>query len=525
MDKNVGISSEPSPDLVQQHRASLENLEKPFWRRIWPIIGCGAGLFSDGYLNGVIGSVSTILAKVYPDQYKNSAAQSNVSSITFVGTLIGGLIFGWASDHWSRKWSLVVSTLIIIFFAILCTGSYGANGSTSGLFAALTAYRFFLGIGMGGEYPAGSVACAESTGELKSGTRNRWFIMFTNVQIDLGFVVAALVPMIVVLITTERHLHTAWRVCLGIGIIPPCSILYLRLKLQEPESFRRGTMARTRTPWWLCIKFYWFRLTIVSMIWLLYDFSSHSFGLLSSQLLSNLLGDDSRLWVSFGWNTLLTFFYMPGCIAGSWLSDWVGPRNALAYSVLAQAVVGFIMAGCYQYLAKAKYVAGFVVVYGVFIALGELGPVRQKCTQCVQRSFADIMTSYQGDNIGLIASKTSATAVRGKYYGIAAAFGKVGAFIGSKTLILLYNHYYNAGEVVKAGQVPFLISSAFCLVNAALALFFLPHIGQDTIEEEDAKFRAYLETNGYDVSTMGLAPSESRERIVDREGNEPKPSK
>jgi MFS family permease len=206
MDKHIGISNEPSPEAVEQRRASLVDTEKSFWQRIWPIIGCGAGLFSDGYLNGVIGSVSTILAKVYPDQYDNSPAQSNVSSITFVGTLVGGLIFGWTSDHWSRKWSLTISTIIIIIFAALSTGSYGAGGSISGLFAALTAYRFFLGIGIGGEYPAGSVACAESTTELKAGTRNRWFIMFTNVQIDFGFVVAALVPMIVVLITTENHL-------------------------------------------------------------------------------------------------------------------------------------------------------------------------------------------------------------------------------------------------------------------------------------------------------------------------------
>jgi hypothetical protein len=35
-----------------------------------------------------------------------------------------------------------------------------------------------------GEYPAGSVGCAESTGELKEGTRNLWFIMFTNTMID-----------------------------------------------------------------------------------------------------------------------------------------------------------------------------------------------------------------------------------------------------------------------------------------------------------------------------------------------------
>ena len=26
---------------------------KPFYDRVWPVIACGAGLFSDGYLNGV----------------------------------------------------------------------------------------------------------------------------------------------------------------------------------------------------------------------------------------------------------------------------------------------------------------------------------------------------------------------------------------------------------------------------------------------------------------------------------------
>lgn len=103
-----------------------------------------------GYLNGVIGSVGTMLQTLYPQQYKGSSAQSNVASITFAGTVLGTLIFGYTSDHNSRKWSLVASTLIIILFAILGTASYGANGSIDGLFAALTAYRFFLGIGIGG---------------------------------------------------------------------------------------------------------------------------------------------------------------------------------------------------------------------------------------------------------------------------------------------------------------------------------------------------------------------------------------
>lgn len=270
MDKHIGVDHEPAPDAVEQRRASLVEIDKSFWDRIWPVIACGAGLFSDGYLNGVIGSVSTMLAKIYPTSYANSPAQSNVSAITFVGQVVGQLVFGWTSDHWSRKWSLFISTIIVILFAILGTASYGAGGSSSGLFAALSAYRFFLGIGIGGEYPAGSVACAESTGELKAGTRNRWFVLFTNVQIDFGFVVAAIVPMIIVLITGENHLRAAWRICLGLGIIPPLSLLWLRFKLREPESFKRGTMAKTKTPWKLVIKFYWFRLLIVSLIWFIY---------------------------------------------------------------------------------------------------------------------------------------------------------------------------------------------------------------------------------------------------------------
>jgi hypothetical protein len=31
----------------------LDDLPKGRWERSWPVIACGAGLFSDGYLNGV----------------------------------------------------------------------------------------------------------------------------------------------------------------------------------------------------------------------------------------------------------------------------------------------------------------------------------------------------------------------------------------------------------------------------------------------------------------------------------------
>ncbi|KAJ5669664.1 Glycerophosphodiester transporter GIT2 [Penicillium macrosclerotiorum] len=463
----------------------LDQLQKGRWERSWPTIACGAGLFSDGYLNGVIGQVNTMLKKIYPETYANSPASQNVSAIAFAGTVVGMLLFGYTSDHYSRKWSLMISTIILFIFAALCAGSYGYHGSQSGLFAALTAYRFFIGIGIGGEYPAGSVAAAENTGELKEGHRNRWFIMFTNFQIDFAFVISAFVPMILLLIFTEDHLRAAWRVSLGLGVIPPLSLLYLRLKLNEPEEFNRERMHKF--PVVLIIKYYWFRLAVVSLIWFIYDFSSYSFGLYSSAWIEIITGDNAPMWKTFGWTTLTYCFYLPGCTLGAFVSDWIGPRKTLAIGVLLQGIVGFIMSGCYKYLATSANVAGFVVVYGIFLALGEFGP---------------------GDNLGLVAAKTSATAIRGQYYSYAAAIGKVGAFVGTYVLPIVQK---NAPNKVREGQDPFFVSSSLCIFSAFLAFFLLPQINQDTITLEDAKFREYLTQHGYDTSTMGNSAQVTRQ--------------
>jgi len=140
------------------------------------------------------------------------------------------------------------------------------------------------------------------------------------------------------------------------------------------------------------------------------------------------------------------------------------------------------MAGLYPILAVPKNIGGFCVLYGIFLSLGELGP---------------------GDNIGLVASKTSATPFRGKYYAVAAAFGKIGAFIGTYLYPLLVA---DAGaDTVKGNQYPFWVAGSLCVLSAFLAFFCLPEIGQDTIDFEDARFRTYLAENGYDTSRMGTA--------------------
>jgi hypothetical protein len=76
--------------------------------------------------------------------------------------------------------------------------------------------------------------------------------------------------------------------------------------------------------------------------------------------------------------------------------------------LLLQAIIGFIMSGLYVQLKK--HIGAFAVIYGIFLSFGEFGP---------------------GNCLGLLASKSGPTAVRGQFYGIAAAIGKVGAFAGT----------------------------------------------------------------------------------------------
>ncbi|CCC09880.1 unnamed protein product [Sordaria macrospora k-hell] len=446
--------SEASAQPVDHHQDTTtvtegQTLGKTNWKNLIPVIACGAGLFSDGYINNVIGSVVTILDREYEDIWKSSNAKKYVGDIAFAGTVVGMLLFGYLSDKWSRTNSLLVSTIILIAFAALAAGSY-YKGDTVGMFNILTAWRFFVSRRRHRRrIPRRLRRRAENTGELKSGQRNMWFILFTNSMIDWGFVIGAFVPYVVSAACDNKHLSTIWRTSLGIGVVFP------------PRA--RNSMKHARTPYKLVLKFYGFRLFIVSLIWFIYDFSAYSFGIYSPKIVANIYPSGSPLTTIFGWNTVINLFYIPGTMLGAPVSDLLGPRYALALGVFLQAIVGFIMAACYSSLAQPSRVAAFAVVYGIFQSLGELGP---------------------GNNIGLIAAKTCATGIRGQYYGLAAAVGKIGAFVG--TWVFPYIEKAGGGDERLAAQYPF----------------------WDTIQVEDARFRAFLEENGYDTRQLGLRKGE-----------------
>lgn len=463
--------------------------------KYWPIFTAGAGLFSDGYINASIGTVSLCLNRIYGAAYGESNAIQNVSSIAFAGTVVGQLTFGYLADRYNRKFAMLLGTSLLILFSILCAGAWGVGTTGTnpgGLFEAITVLRFFLGIAIGSEYSSSSPAAAEASYLLPEKKRNRYFIWFTNFMIDFGFVVAAFVPLVLVWICGEDHLTPVWRITIGLGALPPLSLFFMRLKFKESERFKESKF-QDHPPYWLVFKFYWFRTSVISILWFIYDFSAYSFGTFSALIIDSIIGGKPPLTKTLGWNVVFNLFYLPGAFCGAYFADYLGPRNTLSFFLVIQGIIGFIMAAELEHLKK--HIGGFVVIYGIFTTLGEVSG---------------------GNNIGCIASKSNATPVKGQVYAISAAIGKVGAFVGSYIFPIVIK---NAGgiDTTSGLQAPYWVSSSLCIFAATLSYFCLPALDPQSILQEDVNFIEYLKSQGYDISKMGEANNIDEEVQVEKE--------
>ncbi|KAI9275823.1 major facilitator superfamily domain-containing protein [Phascolomyces articulosus] len=433
------------------------------------VIFSGFALLSDGYQSGVISFINLLMTEIYGTVIFNSTMSSRLSYALFVGAIVGQLGFGLIIDRVGRKIGLILTTALVILGAAMSAASSGTT--PTGLLWMMVISRGVLGVGVGGEYPCSSVSAGESADDVAPGKRGALFVFVTNFVIDLGYVVSAIVVVILLAIFKD-NLEPVWRLSLGLGIIPPLSVLYFRLKMADSKRYQQGALQK-QVPYWLIFKKYWSRILITSGLWFAYDFVSFPNGVFSTIIIDTAAPGGSLIQTT-SWNILLYAFYLPGAIGGALVVDKLGRRKTLALGLFAQGVVGMILGGTYAPLS-ANCFPMFVIMYGIFLALGEFGP---------------------GDCMGLNAMELFPTAVRGSGYGFAAAMGKVGATVGT----LAFKPMQEAMGI----RGPFLVGSAICLVASFAAFFFLPEVGPDFLAVQDAEFKTYLNEQGYDITRLGL---------------------
>lgn len=142
------------------------------------------------------------------------AAGGMMSSVTNIGMLLGGIVFGILADKYGR---VRVFTYTIILFAV-GTALTGLATSIQQVYL----FRFIAGIGAGGEYGIGMALVAEAWPKDKQGRASS----YVSVGAQYGVILAALLSAMI--------LPTlGWRALFFVGILPVIFAFIVRKNLKE----------------------------------------------------------------------------------------------------------------------------------------------------------------------------------------------------------------------------------------------------------------------------------------------------
>lgn len=256
----------------------------------------------------VIGNIELLLAVLYPEAL-TSAMYSRLSNAFLIGMIVGMLLFGGIVDQFGRKTGAVATTLLLVLGIALSAGSSG--GSPTGLMWMMVISRGIAGVGAGGEYPVSGAGATEATDENSSMRKHRGFMfaMLADLSASLGYVWGGLVPLLLLLITHQKvaNYDVVWRTSFALGLIPPISIFWFRMRMSVSSAYRKSAMRKQRVPYWLAIKRYWRALLGCSATWFLYNYISIPFGIFSATILTRVNAGDS-LVKNLGWGVVINCF-------------------------------------------------------------------------------------------------------------------------------------------------------------------------------------------------------------------------
>ncbi|KAI9733265.1 MAG: hypothetical protein M1834_003349 [Cirrosporium novae-zelandiae] len=471
--KDVGAveaTVEPA-DIESTEEASSKTYSK--LATVAMVVFSGLAIGSDAFNVSIVGQIELILAILYPDALTTSM-YGRLSNAFMIGMIFGMIGFGYLSDKIGRKSGAVMTTIILTVGIAM---SAGASGNTpTGLLWMLVISRGIAGVGAGGEYPVAGAGAAEATDETGSGQKNRGFIfaIIADTLPCLGFVFSGIVPILLILCFHQdpAHYDKVWRISLALAAIPPLSIFWFRYKMVVSTAYKKSAMKKQRVPYLLAFKKYWRNVLSAGLTWGLYNYVAYPFGLFSSTIISQLGIGDSMI-KNLGWGAVINCFYIPGSLMGGLLSDRIGRRKTMTIGFLSQAVLGFILGGLFFKIEPITPL--FIVFYGIFLTLGELGP---------------------GATVVIVASESFPTSIRGQGMGLAAAMSKAGGAIGTSVFKPILAHW--GDDSMKGTQAVFLIGSAFSCVGAAVAFFMVPDVDK-RLGSEDEVWKRYLEDHGYEI--------------------------
>lgn len=191
----------------------LSGFTEPRWRALWAAL---LGLTLDAMdVFFYLFALQSIRA-----EFGLSLAQAGlVTAFTMAASSAGGIVSGILADRIGRRRTLI---LTILLFSLASGGSATSTGLVSLLF-----WRALIGLGLGGEWSAGSVLVAETWPAVHRAKA----ISLMQSGFSIGYLAASLLSAVILP-------AYGWRALFLVGILPALLALWIRHGVEEPALYR-----------------------------------------------------------------------------------------------------------------------------------------------------------------------------------------------------------------------------------------------------------------------------------------------
>jgi PHS family inorganic phosphate transporter-like MFS transporter len=437
---------------------------KTQWYHFTAIVIAGMGFFTDAYDLFCISTITRLIGRIYyyhpgektPGTIPAGPNQA-LNAVALVGAFCGQLLFGWLGDKLGRKRVYGMTLLMMIVFSIASGFSFGSTAK--GVMTSLCFFRFWLGVGIGGDYPLSATIMSEY-----SNTRTRGaFIAAVFSMQGLGLLTAASAALAISgglnnkypappfdvnpVASVNPQGDIAWRILVMLGAIPATATFYYRLRMPETARYtalveRNNKQAAIDMATVLDVEFkgadlepsqehaqyafgsrkFW-RLHLLHLIgtcgcWFIFDISYYS---------QNLF--QQTVYGAIGWlpkNTTVSALEemykasraqalialcgtVPGYYVAILLIDVIGRWIIQLQGFFFMSVFMFALAIPYNHWVNHDHV-GFIIIYGLTFFFSNFGPNT---------------TTF------IVPAEIYPARFRSTCHGISAASGKLGAIVGA----------------------------------------------------------------------------------------------
>lgn len=218
------------------------------------VVIAGMGFFTDSYDLFCISLVTKLLGRIYytiegsprPGTLPPAVAAA-VNGVALAGTLAGQLFFGWLGDKLGRK-RVYGLTLILMVVCSIASG-LSFSSSPTAVITTLCFFRFWLGFGIGGDYPLSATIMAEYSNKKTRGAFIAAVFAMQGFGILAGGTVAIVISSIVKTLfkappyavdamkSTVPEADYVWRIILMLGSLPAVLTYYWRMKMPETPRY------------------------------------------------------------------------------------------------------------------------------------------------------------------------------------------------------------------------------------------------------------------------------------------------